>query len=95
MIGFSCADSTFRFLFEQWRDHLPPGFLVKEAFIEKPSEEDACRCHFVFVQDSTLSIDPQLVLKYQWFLGERPLSNFVPIPDATGEVNDSSYINRV
>ncbi|XP_044495976.1 187-kDa microtubule-associated protein AIR9 isoform X2 [Mangifera indica] len=79
-------DSTFRFLFEQWRDHLPPGFLVKEAFIEKPSEEDACRCHFVFVQDSTLSIDPQLVLKYQWFLGERPLSNFVPIPDATGEV---------
>ncbi|KAJ0081731.1 hypothetical protein Patl1_11266 [Pistacia atlantica] len=79
-------DSTFRFLFEQWKDHLPPGFLVKEAFIEKPSEEDACRCHFVFVQDSTLSIDPQLVLKYQWFLGERPLSDFVPIPDATGEV---------
>ncbi|XP_031264195.1 187-kDa microtubule-associated protein AIR9 isoform X1 [Pistacia vera] len=79
-------DSTFCFLFEQWKDHLPPWFLVKEAFIEKPSEEDACRCHFVFVQDSTLSIDPQLVLKYQWFLGERPLSDFVPIPDATGEV---------
>ncbi|KAK3188669.1 hypothetical protein Dsin_028230 [Dipteronia sinensis] len=80
------ADSTFRFLFEQWRDHLPSGHLLKEAYIDQPFEEDACRCHFVFIQDSTLSIDPQLVLKYQWFLGERKLSNFVAIPDAIGEV---------
>ncbi|XVF00530.1 hypothetical protein REPUB_Repub04eG0008800 [Reevesia pubescens] len=80
------ADSTFRFLFEQWKDHFPPGYLLKEASIDKPFEEDACRCHFVFVQESTLSIDPDIILKYKWFLGERTLSNFIAIPDANGEV---------
>ncbi|KAJ4702992.1 microtubule-associated AIR9-like protein [Melia azedarach] len=80
------ADSTFRFLCEQWNDHLPSGYLLKEASIDQPVEEDACRCHFSFVQDSTLSVDPQLVLKYKWFIGERALSNFVAIPDATSEV---------
>lgn len=80
------ADSTFRFLVEQWKDNLPPGFLVKDAFIDQPFEEDTCRCHFTFVQDSTLVIDPQLILKYQWFVGERTPSNFTSIPDATGEV---------
>ncbi|XWS40436.1 hypothetical protein CRYUN_Cryun18bG0140100 [Craigia yunnanensis] len=80
------ADSTFRFLFEQWKDHFPPGYLLKEASIDKPFEEDACRCHIVFVQESTLSIDPDIILKYKWFLGEKTLSNFTAIPDANGEV---------
>ncbi|XWS67442.1 hypothetical protein CRYUN_Cryun04dG0006800 [Craigia yunnanensis] len=80
------ADSTFRFLFEQWKDRFPPGYLLKEASIDKPFEEDACRCHIVFVQESTLSIDPNIILKYKWFLGERALSNFTAIPDAIGEV---------
>ncbi|KAM1883329.1 hypothetical protein ACFX13_004704 [Malus domestica] len=80
------ADSTFRFLVEQWKDHLPPGFLVKEASVEKPFEEDTCRCQFTFVQENTLATDPQLILKYQWFVGERTPSNFTIIPDATGEV---------
>ncbi|XP_022762690.1 187-kDa microtubule-associated protein AIR9-like isoform X2 [Durio zibethinus] len=80
------ADSTFRFLFEQWKDHFPPGYMLKEASIDKPFEEDACRCHIVFVQESTLSIDPDLILQYKWFLGERMLSNFTNIPDANGEV---------
>ncbi|KAM4101329.1 hypothetical protein ACB094_05G135400 [Castanea mollissima] len=80
------AESTFRFLVEQWKDKLPSGYLLKEASVDQPSEEDACRCHFTFVQDGTLSTDPQLVLKYQWFMGERMLSNFAAIPDATGEV---------
>ena len=82
----SWTESTFRFLVEQWKDNLPSGYLLKEVSVDQPSEEDACRCHFTFVQDGTLSTDPQLVLNYQWFVGERMLSNFAAIPDATGEV---------
>ncbi|KAK4797344.1 hypothetical protein SAY86_029670 [Trapa natans] len=80
------AESTFRFLVEQWKDKFPPGYLLKEASIDKPFEEDVCACHFTFVQDSTLSVDSQLNLKYQWFVGGRTPSNFYAIPDATGEV---------
>ncbi|KAJ7969079.1 187-kDa microtubule-associated protein AIR9-like [Quillaja saponaria] len=80
------VDSTFRFLVEQWKDNLPPGYMVKEASVDKPLEEDTCRCHFTFFQENVLSSEPQLVTKYQWFLGERTPSNFVPISDATGEV---------
>ncbi|XP_010923670.1 187-kDa microtubule-associated protein AIR9 isoform X1 [Elaeis guineensis] len=77
------ADSTFSFLVEQWKDDLPPGYMLKEAFIDQPFEEDACHCHFNFVN---LSSDSELVLKYQWFIGERTPTNFVPIVDAVGEV---------
>ncbi|KAF5752705.1 microtubule-associated protein [Tripterygium wilfordii] len=82
----SAKDSTFRFLFEQWKDHLPPGYHLKEAIVDQPVEEDICHCHFVFVEDNPQNVDQQLGLKYQWFLGERTASNFVVIPDATGEV---------
>ncbi|KDP34944.1 hypothetical protein JCGZ_09232 [Jatropha curcas] len=82
----NAAESTLCFLFEQWKDHFPPGYLLKDASIDQPFEEDACCCHFNFVQDSTLSVDSLLVLRYQWFIGERTLSHFVAIPDATGEV---------
>ena len=68
---------------------IPRGYLLNDASLDQPFEEDACRCHFSFVQDNTLSVDSQLLLKYQWFMGERMLSNFVAIPDATGEVIDS------
>ncbi|KAK9267176.1 hypothetical protein L1049_009596 [Liquidambar formosana] len=80
------VDSTFRFLIEQWKDHLPSGYLLKEASVDQPFEEDACHCHFDFVRDGTVSIDSTLALKYQWFVGERTPSNFTAIPDATGEV---------
>jgi len=60
--------------------------------VDQPFEGDACHCHFVFVQDNNLSATPQLVLKYQWFVGERALSSFAAIPDATGEVIDSCHI---
>ncbi|XP_043702000.1 187-kDa microtubule-associated protein AIR9 [Telopea speciosissima] len=80
------ADSTFRFLVEQWKDHLPPGYLLKEASVDQPFEEDVCRCHFIFVKDHTLSTDSELVLKYQWFIGGRTPTNFVAIADAVGEV---------
>ncbi|XP_052179549.1 187-kDa microtubule-associated protein AIR9 [Diospyros lotus] len=79
-------DSTFQFLFEQWKDQFPPGYLLKEASIDQPFEEDACFCHFSFITDKTGSNDSDLILKYQWFIGERTPSNFLPIPDATGEV---------
>ncbi|KAL6991640.1 187-kDa microtubule-associated protein air9, partial [Sarracenia purpurea var. burkii] len=79
-------DSTFRFLHEQWKDQLPPGYLLKEMSIDPPFEEDACCCHFNFMKDNTGSSNSDLVLKYQWFVGERIPSNFIAIPDATGEV---------
>ncbi|XP_058099162.1 187-kDa microtubule-associated protein AIR9 isoform X2 [Magnolia sinica] len=80
------ADSTFRFLVEQWKDHLPPGYILKEASADPPFEEDACHCHFIFAKDRTLSSDSELVLKYQWFIGEKTPTNFVAIADAEGEV---------
>ncbi|XP_024632568.1 187-kDa microtubule-associated protein AIR9 isoform X1 [Medicago truncatula] len=79
------AESTFRFLAEKWKDHIPPDFFLKEASIDKPLEEDVCHSHFTFVHDGAMSTDPPLVLKYQWFCGDVTLSNFVPIPDATDE----------
>ncbi|CAL0320193.1 unnamed protein product [Lupinus luteus] len=80
------ADSTFRFLVEKWKDCIPPGFFLNEAFIDKPLEEDVCHCHFTIIHDGAATADSPLVLKYQWFCGEMSLSNFVPIPDATSEI---------
>ncbi|XP_059596141.1 187-kDa microtubule-associated protein AIR9 isoform X2 [Vitis vinifera] len=79
-------DSTFRFLVEQWKDDLPLGYLIKETSIDQPFEEDACQCHFIFVKDGTSSICSNLVLKFQWFIGERSLSNFTAIPEAIEQV---------
>ncbi|KAL0844289.1 hypothetical protein Bca101_017535 [Brassica carinata] len=77
------AESTFRFLVERWQDTLPSGCLIKEASVDRPSEESPCQSHFSLVQESTES---KLVLRYQWTVADRSLSNFVPIPDATNEV---------
>lgn len=79
------AESTFRFLVEKWKDRIPPGYFIKEASIDKPVEEDVCRCHFTIIHEDAASTEPPLVLKYQWFYGGISLSNFVPIPDATDE----------
>lgn len=79
------ADSTFRFLLEKWKDHSPPGYLLKEASVDRPFEEDTCRCHFSFDPEDNAR-DTQLVLTYQWFIGERIATNFAAIPDATTEV---------
>ncbi|CAN8287520.1 unnamed protein product [Cochlearia groenlandica] len=80
------AESTFRFLVERWQDTLPSGCVLKEASVDRPSEESPCQCHFNLVQESPLATDPELTLKYQWFVADRSLSNFVPILDATSEV---------
>ncbi|XP_022035556.1 187-kDa microtubule-associated protein AIR9 isoform X1 [Helianthus annuus] len=79
-------ESTFNFLVEQWKDHFPPGYMLMEASVDQPFEEDACNCHFLFTKDKTLNEDSELVLNYQWFIGSTSLSNFTPIPDATAEV---------
>ncbi|KAK8918454.1 hypothetical protein KSP39_PZI021232 [Platanthera zijinensis] len=76
------ADSTFSFLVDKWREHLPPGFMVKEASVDHPFEEDICLCHFNFVN---LNNDSELVLKYQWFLGESTPIKFEAIADAVEE----------
>ncbi|KAH0932660.1 hypothetical protein HID58_009777 [Brassica napus] len=77
------AESTFRFLVEKWQDTLPSGCIIKEASVDRPSEESPCQSHFGLVQESA---DSELVLRYQWSVADRSLSNFVPIPDATNEV---------
>lgn len=91
LILLSSTDSTFRFLLEQWKEQLPQGFLLKEAFIDHPFEEDACYCHFNFVKDESESTDSDIDLKYQWFIGERTPSNFIEIHGATREVIVFSY----
>ncbi|KAL2467410.1 microtubule-associated protein [Abeliophyllum distichum] len=80
------VDSTFKFLLEQWREQLPPGYLLKEAFTDQPFEGDACFCHFEFIRDNTESSVSELDLKYQWFIGEKTPSNFTAIPGASAEV---------
>ncbi|KAG9439115.1 hypothetical protein H6P81_019280 [Aristolochia fimbriata] len=85
------VDSTFRFLIEKWKDHLPLGYMLKEASVDRPFEEDICRCHFIFTKEQTIDGDSELVLKFQWFIGERTPTNFVPIADAVGEVYWPKY----
>ncbi|XP_068657633.1 187-kDa microtubule-associated protein AIR9-like isoform X2 [Aristolochia californica] len=85
------VDSTFCFLIERWKDHLPPGYMLKEASVDQPFEEDVCRCHFIFTKEHTIDGDSELVLKFQWFIGERTPTNFVPIADAVGEVYWAKY----
>uniref|UniRef100_A0A1D1Z6I6 Protein phosphatase 1 regulatory subunit pprA n=1 Tax=Anthurium amnicola TaxID=1678845 RepID=A0A1D1Z6I6_9ARAE len=80
------VDSTFHFLAEQWKDHLPRGYMLKEASVDQPFEQDACRCHFVFANDGMANNVPELLLKYQWFIGDKTPTNFVAIADAVGEV---------
>eukprot|EP01018_Ginkgo_biloba_P031074 Gb_01915 [translate_table: standard] len=80
------ADSTMQFLVEQWSDHLPPGYLLKKALIDQPFEEDACYCHFVFVKDRNLYDEAELILRFQWFIGEKTPTNFVMIEGAVTEV---------
>ncbi|KAJ8762645.1 hypothetical protein K2173_010666 [Erythroxylum novogranatense] len=79
------AESTILFLFDQWKEHYPPGYVLKDAAVDQPFEEDACCCHFSFDQDCGFSADPPLVLQYQWFIGERTLSDFVKISNAIAE----------
>ncbi|KAL3616841.1 hypothetical protein CASFOL_039235 [Castilleja foliolosa] len=80
------ADSTFKFLLEQWKEQLPTGYSLKKAYVDRPFEEDACCCHFEFVRDVTEGNDSALDLKYQWFIGGRTASNFTEISGACGEV---------
>lgn len=61
--------------------------MVKEASIDHPFEEDACRCHFNL---DNMSGDSELVLKYQWYIGDKTPTNFVAIDGAVGEVLHSS-----
>ncbi|PWA81634.1 outer arm dynein light chain 1 protein [Artemisia annua] len=80
------TESTFKFLVEQWKDHFPPGYMLMEASVDQPFEEDACNCHFLFTKTKTINEESELELNYQWFIGGSSLSKFTPIPDATAEV---------
>ncbi|CAA0823754.1 187-kDa microtubule-associated protein AIR9, partial [Striga hermonthica] len=80
------VESTFKFLLEQWKEQLPCGYFLKKASVDRPFEEDACRCHFEFVRDAAEGSDSALDLKYQWFIGARTASNFTEIPGACGEI---------
>lgn len=98
------TESTFSFLVEKWKDNIPHGYMLKRTSVDQPFEEDICCCHFNFVN---LSSDSELVLKFQWLIGERILSSFLPIADAVGEVQwylpmsfvdvslEFQYVNRL
>ncbi|OEL27617.1 187-kDa microtubule-associated protein AIR9 [Dichanthelium oligosanthes] len=77
------ADSTFSFLLEQWKDKLPQDYMVNKAYVDHPFEEDPCHCYFSF---TNIGSEGELVLKYQWFLGGKIPTDFVPIPEALSEV---------
>ncbi|KAG2639914.1 hypothetical protein PVAP13_2KG050900 [Panicum virgatum] len=77
------ADSTFSFLVEQWKNKLPQDYMVNKAYVDHPFEEDPCHCHFSF---TNLGSEGELALKYQWFLGGKTPTDFVPIPEALSEV---------
>ncbi|RLN34629.1 hypothetical protein C2845_PM03G19820 [Panicum miliaceum] len=77
------ADSTFSFLVEQWKNKLPQDYTVNKAYVDHPFEEDPCHCHFSF---TSLGSEGELVLKYQWFLGGKTPTDFVPIPEALDKV---------
>lgn len=77
------ADSTFSFLLEQWKNKLPQDCIVKTAYVDQPFEEDPCHCHFSFTNQSS---EGNIVLKYQWFLGGKTPTDFVPIPEELNEV---------
>lgn len=79
-------ESSMKFLTAQWAEKIPPGYAVKQALIEKPSEEDPCSCHFTFTKQSNELEDLEISLQYQWFIGGKTPSNFVPIEGATEEV---------
>nr|XP_043619051.1 187-kDa microtubule-associated protein AIR9 [Erigeron canadensis] len=80
------VESTFNFLVEQWKDQFPSGYMLMEASVDQPFEEDACNCHFLFTKDKIINDESELVLNYQWFIGGTALANFTAIPDATSEV---------
>ena len=65
---------------------MPPGYLLKKASIDTPFEEDACRCHFVFVKDRNVYDEAELALRLQWFIGEKTPTNFEIIKGAVTEV---------
>lgn len=79
-------ESSMKFLTAQWAEKIPPGYAVEQALIEQPSEEDPCSCHFTFAKQSAELDDMEMTLRYQWFIGGRTPSNFLPIQDATEEV---------
>ncbi|KAL5197898.1 hypothetical protein ABZP36_001410 [Zizania latifolia] len=77
------ADSTFSFLFEQWKNKLPQDLIVKKAYVDHPFEEDPCHCHFSFTNQCN---EGELVLKYQWFIGGKTPTDFVPVSEELSEV---------
>lgn len=77
------ADSTFSFLLEQWKNKLPQDLIVKKAHVDHPFEEDPCHCHFSFTNQCD---EGELVLKYQWFIGDKTPTDFVPLPEELSEV---------
>ncbi|KAJ7530247.1 hypothetical protein O6H91_15G086300 [Diphasiastrum complanatum] len=79
-------ESTKKFMFSKWKDQLPPGYLVTEAYVDRPSEEDPCRCRFKIQKESKISEAVDLDLHYQWHIGDRTPTNFVPIEGSTSEV---------
>lgn len=65
---------------------MPPGYILKKASIDSPFEEDACRCHFLFLKERGVSEESELTLKYQWFIAQKTPMDFEKIEGAMSEV---------
>lgn len=76
------AESTFQFLLSQWSESIPPGYVVKKTWVGEPQEEDPCTCEFAFEKLEGVCEETDLVLKYQWFVGDRTPINFLPVNGA-------------
>lgn len=76
------ASSTFQFLLSQWTDSMPLGYTVKKTWVGLPQEEDPCPCEFSFENFDSEGEEAELVLKYQWYVGDKTPINFVPISGA-------------
>jgi hypothetical protein len=74
---------------EKWREILPPGYTVKKASVDPPYVGDCCTCYFILETENSEEEKSELRLTYQWYIGDKTESNFVPIEGANYKVKES------
>lgn len=65
---------------------MPPGYSVKKAWVDNPAEEDPCTCDFVLEKMEGAFEDTELLLNYQWFVGDKTPASFAPVEGAVSEI---------
>ena len=62
---------------------------MKKASIDPPYEEDCCTCRFILEKENDGEEESKLMLKYQWYIGDKTATNFVPIEGANSKVKET------